>query len=338
MVHCSKVVSCRSAVSLADEESERVPVVVAPVPVRKTVPGKIGEFVEDQRGRLVGAQFPIATIATVIPTLDRPGVTVTPTGFWKTATLCQRVLEASGVNRLGVHVYIESILAAGKGCATSTSSMRAAAYALAEAIGELIDHESLAKEMAAIEPSDANVSDGRLVVWDFKRGQRLSPDFSLPHGAYVGGYPLDRWLDTDVVQQQRPRYTGAECTQLDEVFAAIPDVLDRSDRPALATLATISATINNRYFPKPEFPLLHQLCRDQVIEGFWVAHSGVAFGIIAAPQQLERVFKEIACSIGSGYQLFGFCHDATTDGLPFLMGCGSRLQTVTTGDTQEDTL
>lgn len=297
---------------------------------RKRVAGKIGEFVEDHRGRLVPAPFPLATLAEAWIVPGCPGVSVEPPQYWKTRALCTAVLRAYGAERIGIHVRVTSALDSGKGCAVSTASMRAAAYATAECIGALLDPAWLARTMATIEPCDANASDGRVLVWDFKHGHALSPEWTLPYGVYLGAYPVEGTLDTGLVDTMRPDYTTAERCTLTRLFDEIPDVLRSQDLTTLAQFATLSAKIDQHYFPKPEFSVLQTLRRCGVLLGFWVAHSGVAFGGLAAPGSLAASFSAFAEALGPGYRLFAFEHDRETAGLPFLIGCGGRLLSMMT--------
>lgn len=299
-------------------------------PVRVCVAGKIGEFVEDHRGRLVGVPFPLPTWAEAWVVPGRPGVSIDPSQYWKTRALCTAVLRQYEAEHLGVHIRVESTLDSGKGCGVSTTSMRAAATATAASIGVYLDPHWLARTTAAIEPCDAYASDGSLLLWDFRQGRPLSPEFALPYGVYLGAYPLNKTLDTAVVERRRPRYTAAERQRLRRIFAPLPDVLQARDLPTLALLATWSAELNQHYFPKPELPLLRTLQHAGVLLGFWVAHSGVAVGGIAAPQRLTESFTALAAGLGPGYRLFGFEQSRETEGVPFLSGCGQHLLAVTT--------
>jgi uncharacterized protein involved in propanediol utilization len=294
------------------------------------VAGKIGEFVEDHRGRLVGVPFPLPTWADVWVVPGRPGVSIDPSQYWKTRALCTAVLRQYEAEHLGVHIRVESTLDSGKGCGVSTTSMRAAAAATATSIGVHLDPNWLARTTAAIEPCDAYASDGSLLIWDFRHGRPLSPEFALPYGVYLGAYPLDKTLDTEVVDMRRPRYTATERQRLRRIFAQLPEVLQAQDLAILAILATWSAELNQHYFPKPELPLLRTLQRAGVLLGFWVAHSGVAVGGIAAPHRFAESFAALAEGLGPGYRLFGFEQSRETDGVPFLSGCGRRLLSVTT--------
>lgn len=96
----------------------RAPALCAPLPccplpaqpVRVGVAGKIGEFVEDHRGRLVGIPFPLPTWADVWVVPGRSGVSIDPSQYWKTRALCTAVLRQYEAEHLGVHIRVESTL------------------------------------------------------------------------------------------------------------------------------------------------------------------------------------------------------------------------------------
>jgi len=294
---------------------------------RCVLAGKLGEFVQDHgTTRLVAVPWPCPTSAVASLDPARRGPQVEPSDRWKTQALCRLVVADFGLETAGVRVRVQSSLDASKGCGTSSAEMRAAARALAQCIGMELDPERLARHMVSIEPSDAVVSDGRVVLWNFREGTALSEELRLPEAYYVGGYPLAVELATDLVEKRRPSYSASEAraiaTTIDQAVAAL-----RSGDPEMLGAATVaSAELNDRFFPKAEMALLRRLRSEGRCHGYWVAHSGVAFGLFARLDQGPGLFRELVRALGSGYRLFGFAHDAHLASLPFLAGWESLVR------------
>lgn len=295
------------------------------VSIQRSAPIKMGELVQSHAdGWLVGMPFPLKTTVTATVT-DEPGVSIEPASFSKTQRLCQALLEEHHISGVGIHLCVLLPVPPGMGCATSTVSMRLSAQATADAMGILLDPRWLGQAMARIEPCDASCSDGKLVLWEFKRGYPLSCEYLLPHGAFVAAYPRDRALDTDVVDQCRPTYSCDERARLSHIYESLPEALRSRSLKRLAQMATLSAETNNHYFPKPEIHVLRDLRRREVIDGFFVAHSGSVVGAFGQRGRLKQIFDEFTRSLGPGYDVFGFEQDEKTERLPFLSGCGKRL-------------
>ena len=296
---------------------------------RRVLAGKLGEFVQDHgTHRLVAVPWPSPTTGRARLVPERRGLSLAPEGSWKTRSVCTKLVRAFGMEHVGVHVEVMSSLHTSKGCGTSSVEMRAAAEALAHCLGLELDMRRLARWMTQIEPSDAIASDGRPIAWDYLRGKALSREMRLPVGYYVGGYPLASSLDTDAVDRQRPRYRPREARDIDAAFDQAMEAIRKGDLPLLGEAASLSAELNDRYFPKPELPLLQSLRRDWSCLGYWVAHSGVAFGLMTEVERGPALLRRVARSLGPGYRIQGFSNDPDTLAHPFLAGCGSRLMSV----------
>jgi uncharacterized protein involved in propanediol utilization len=179
--------------------------------------------------------------------------------------------------------------------------MLAGVFSVCAYLGIRVTLEWLGQAMARIEPCDAPLTDGRAAAWHFTRGVFLSRSFSLPEGAYIGLYPLHRTVITDDVAQLRPRYTATERRRLDACYQQVLLALGTGNLHLLAASSSISADINQRYFPKPEHGILAQLRRAQLIQGYFVAHSGSAFGVITPPDVAHAVVHHLEREFGDEY-------------------------------------
>jgi uncharacterized protein involved in propanediol utilization len=300
------------------------------VATRRSAPIKMGELVQSHVDRwLVGMPFPLAASA-VATLVDEVGVSIEPSSFTKTRRLCEALLEEHQISSVGVRLRVSLPVPPGMGCGTSTTSMKLGAQATADAMGIMLDPRWLGEAMARIEPCDASCSDGRLVLWEFKRGQPLSGEYPLAQACYVAAYPRGRALDTDIVDRARPVYASSEARRLEEIYRELPTVLQNAAPDRLSELTSISADINDTYFQKPELRMLRELRRSGAILGYFVAHSGTVVGALGRAGTLRRTFDDFSKGLGPGYEVFGFEHDADTMGVPFLKGCGQRLLRVST--------
>jgi uncharacterized protein involved in propanediol utilization len=271
--------------------------------------GKWGEFFEDhEQAKLIAVPFPATTRAvTTAGRAGSTGVELRPSNFHKTRALIERLLDyrsaharAGGASR-GIRVDFEQTPPAGHGLGTSTFTMLAGVFSVCEYLGIRVSLAWLGQAMAHIEPCDAPLTDGRAAAWDFTRGLFLSPSFSLPEGAYIGMYPLHRTVITDDVAQIRPRYTASERRRLDACYEQVLLALRTKNLHLLAANSSISADINQRYFPKPEHGVLAQLRRAQLIQGYFVAHSGSAFGVVTPPDVAHAVVHQLEREFGDEY-------------------------------------
>ena len=281
------------------------------------VPQKAGElFQNHETGECVGMPHPEPTTAIVAVT-DHDGVRVGPRGFWKTRTIVERILARHDM-RVGIRVIVECGTV-GVGMASSTTSMRAAAMATHMALGIHVDHTWLAAEMATIEPSDSNTSDGKLAMWNFLEGARCSRDYSLPEGAYVVAIPpAHNTVFTDDLHPNRPAYNEIQRAKLAELRADLLRALEAGDTKRMAEAASRSIEINDTYFPKPELELLQELHSKGLTFGHFGGHSGTVLGAIGAVGNARVIADQLAAGLPSDWMLASYDYTARACTRPFL--------------------
>jgi uncharacterized protein involved in propanediol utilization len=293
------------------------PSVCTPTAVAERVcTGKWGEFLEDhQRGILVAVPFPTQTRATATFWDRMPRVKVEPAAFVKTRVLIEALRTRVGCG--GLKIAIKRAPPIGYGLGSSTLTMYAGALAVYDLLRIKPDLEWLGRAMANIEPTDALCTEGQIVVWDFERGQPLSRRYRLPHGTYIGAYLVGRQVITEKIAKARPRYAASERRSLRDCFDRIHSILEMEDLRGLCQISCRSADINQIYFPKPEHGVLRSLKNRGIILGYFVAHSGSAFGVIAGARQGRAAFEHLKRELTSGYEILGFTMDEKTRRLPF---------------------
>lgn len=279
---------------------------------------KAGElFQNHETGECVGMPHPEATMAVVVVTEEDEGVTVVPAAFWKTRVIVERILE-----RHDMHVGTQVMVECGKvgvGMASSTTSMRAAGMATYKALGIYVDHVWLAAEMATIEPSDSNTSDGKLALWNFFKGARRTLDYSLPVGAYVVAIPpAHHTLLTADVNRTRPVYTDAERAELADLRVNLLRALEADDTKGLSRVASRSIEINDAYFPKPELRILQELHSNGITFGHFGGHSGTILGAIGAVGHARVIAEQLAGRLPSDWTIAFYDYTARARSKPFL--------------------
>ncbi len=279
---------------------------------------KAGElFQNHESGECMGMPHPEATVAVVVLTEEDDGVTVSPEAFWKTREIVERILQRYSM-QIGARIMVECGTV-GVGMASSTTSMRAAGMATYKAMGIHVEHAWLAAEMATIEPSDSNTSDGRLALWNFFKGARRSQDYSLPVGAYVVAIPpAHRTLLTADVNRTRPRYTEAERVELAELRIDLLRTLKAGDTKGLARVASRSIEINDTYFPKSELRKLQELRNDGITFGHFGGHSGTILGAIGAVGDARMIAEKLASRLSSDWTIAFYDYTARARMRPFL--------------------
>src|SRR5579864_7170087 len=100
-------------------------------PIYMEVPGKVGELIEDHRGVLVPAVFPLPTEVEVSISRGRGKIDVFPPEYHKLRNVCKLLLRSFHCEH-GVDVKVRVLRCppVGKGLATSTTTMLAGCRAL----------------------------------------------------------------------------------------------------------------------------------------------------------------------------------------------------------------
>jgi uncharacterized protein involved in propanediol utilization len=285
-----------------------------------------GEFWQDhERGINLKVPVPILAEASAELLDGPPGIEIVPQNYTKSRRMAAAYLAAFGVSDVNLRITISDSIPPGHGFATSSRDLVNTATAIGRLFGLVHDQDLLADLMADIEPTDAAISDGRIALCNFRTGKRISPEYLLPRGVYVIGYPIGRPLDTEVVNGKRPRYRDLQRGILNTTFERLPRILAARSLEGLASVAAASAEVNNLYFGKPEIRALRRLRQRGKVAGYMVAHSGSAVGVVAPLANVTPVFKDFLDALGTGYDVVGFCVEAMTERLPFAFGSGPSL-------------
>lgn len=198
----------------------------------------------------------------------------------------------------GGFLSIRSELPPGKGCASSSADMVAAALAIQSAFGVSISQASLAQVMSSIEPSDGVMYRG-IVSFYHREGVLKKFLGCLPSLIIVG---LDEGGQVDTVEfNERSKPFGqAHRAEYENLLLGAERAVARSDLRTLGEISTRSAIMNQEILPKNHLDLLLYMRRRYEALGVVVAHSGTQLGLLLDPdssnssQSLSTIIAELA--------------------------------------------
>jgi uncharacterized protein involved in propanediol utilization len=252
--------------------------------------GHVGEFLQGEfgapGGRPVTAiltnpcpRFFSRAVAELLPGDDR--VTVHPGGRWKTEAAVRLALDAVGLPDWGARVTLWSNTREGAGCGSSTHNAEAAIRATLRASGCHLDDERISSLLVQAEgASDSTAfNPACAVLWASRSGFVLR--------RFPGWLPRITELAWDAAAQAsvdtlsfNPDYTMAERGQFEVLagLAAFAIAHQRSD--LMGSVATASATINERFIPKPGFSDIVALHREVGAVGVAASHTGTWLSLL----------------------------------------------------------
>jgi uncharacterized protein involved in propanediol utilization len=251
--------------------------------------GTFGELLQgtlphEERPFLV--TFPIDLVSTAVfrATTATNEVVVTPAHKFKSLLLATRLLRAYGY-RGGGTLELKSALPEGKGLASSSADLVATARAVADALDVTVGACEIEYFLRGIEPSDGVMHPG--IVSYYHREARLRHRLGFLPALTIVAHDAGGTVDTVEFNRSTPlpgsRTRREYLRLLDNLAAAVRT----GDLTAVGHIATRSAELHVRRFPRPGFKQLRVACRDLGGLGLVIAHSGTLLGILfrAYPDQ-----------------------------------------------------
>jgi len=239
-----------------------------------------GAVSEDKRNFLV--TLPITKYSTARFTVlsDADDIYVFPEHKQKARKLAKQLIHSLGM-KVGGILYLQSELAEGKGCASSSADMAASAYAIQSAIGCYIAPSSLARLMASIEPSDGVMYPG-VVAFYHREGALHSFLGNLPPLVIVA---LDEGGQVDTIEfNSSPlSFSKTEIREYEKMLADMEKAVASHRLADIGAIATCSAIMNQKILPKIHLDLMLDLHKQYEALGVVVAHSGTYLGLLLDP-------------------------------------------------------
>ncbi len=278
---------------------------------RAVIPASAGELVQ---GRLEnGEDFlvtnPIARFSEVqVSVLEGSGIMrISPADRVKIqrTVLATLALFHKDHTHLDVDVQVRSDIPLGKGLASSTADIVAAAEATAAALGCFITPEQISAIAISIEPSDGIMHRG-IVSYNHREGKLLE---------YLGPVPAMQQLildiggvvDTIEFNRLPKQYTSADVAQIAQALELIKDGIQTANLAKIGLGSTMSALVNQRFLPKQDLDTLIHLAWRCGAYGVICAHSGTILSLLFHPQDAQGIEQALSLLQSTCYSPFQTC-------------------------------
>ncbi|TIV56421.1 hypothetical protein [Mesorhizobium sp.] len=203
-------------------------------------------------------------------------VTVYPSHKVKAKQLAERLASALGVS--GGTLLLQSELPEGKGLASSSADLVAAARSIAACFNRRVHTSLIEQVMAEIEPSDGVMYPG-VVAYNQRSCQLFSFLGQIPPLAIIG---IDEGGTVETVDydQRRGNISASQRDQYQELLERTCLAIPRGDTAVIGEVATTSALLHQERAPKKHLNSMLKACEDTHGLGVIVAHSGTMIGIL----------------------------------------------------------
>lgn len=256
--------------------------------------GTLGELVQGQTvaGEDFLVTFPVALFSRARAIINDSGIVIGPKRKPKARRMASLVLQRLGLANAGAVLEIDCGVPEGKGCASSTADVVAAARAICDATQLTLEPGEIAELAVQIEPSDGVMWDS-VVAFNHRAGRLLRHLGKLPE---LGLVAIDLGGHVDTVQfNRRPKdYSPVERRMCQEALDQAALAIERSDIQLLGEACTQSARIHQRVLHKPELQGLIEIVDETGGAGVNVAHSGTVVGLLFTPDRAENMARAAA--------------------------------------------
>jgi len=217
-------------------------------------------------------------------------ITVTPANKSKSLALVQKLVDYYALG-IGGHLLIESELPEGKGLASSSADLVAAARALEAALGKAIPTDLILALLRTIEPTDGVMY--REFVTFFHRKVELGRQLGFPSPLKVVAIDEGGQIDTIEYNQRNHPFTAEECAEYAELLQTIEIAIQCNNLRLLGRVATRSAILNQKRNPKRHLDQMLAISQATNALGVVVTHSGPCIGLLfpdapAYQKQIEQ--------------------------------------------------
>lgn len=224
----------------------------------------------------------------------------------KVRKVIEKLRRLNAIQKGGT-LLIEDSLPEGKGFATSTADMLAAARAFCVAYGINASSEQMASLLTSIEPTDGIMYKG-LVAFYHKEGILGEKLGVLPPLRIIG---IDRGGEVDTLHynENTISYSREEEGEFSQLLLDLRKAIENGDSREIGRVATRSGEIQQQRMPHPCFHSLRHICREEGGVGTVVAHSGTLGGILLDEREsrfTERVQKVWNRLKGLGLPIYEF--------------------------------
>ncbi|MCM3144709.1 kinase [Brevibacillus sp. MER 51] len=249
--------------------------------------GTFGELLqgilgENNRDFLVTLPIKNASYATFysIPALQE--IVIVPRSKQKSKKLVEKILKHYGFPAGGI-LEINSELPVGKGMASSSADLVAAARAVENCFHIKMEPTLLELFLSTIEPTDGVMYEGAVAYYHKEVKLR----------EYIGELPplcivsIDEGgtIDTVEFNKQTKPFTHEEKKEYNLLLEKITKAIRERDVHTIGAVSTRSAILNQKILPKKLLPKVMEINEKMGGLGTVVAHSGTSLGILLLKEE-----------------------------------------------------
>lgn len=265
------------------------------------VPGTCGELIQGSiNGQNFLVTFPVEIYSKATVRLNKEeSRIVNYQGLDKVKQGVKAVLEFLGFSHMGGEVIIESEIPHGKGMASSTADITAAAIATAMALGMRLTPQEIAQIALSIEPSDG-IMFPNIALFDHINGSITKVIEPLPK-LEVLILDLGGQIDTKSFNNQDDLVVKnkAKEKEIETALQVLMKGIKEGKPELIGKAATISALAHQSILYKPEIEKILDLAMEFGAYGINVAHSGTIVGILGIEENMiKKLIYKIEASLG----------------------------------------
>jgi uncharacterized protein involved in propanediol utilization len=216
------------------------------------------------------------------------GLHIFPENKIKAKRVVEILLRRYGVDKLGGIIEVTSNIPEAKGYGSSTADCVAAAKSVADAIGVCIQESDLAIAVVEGEKASDNLMFDRAVLFAHREGVVLEDYGGFIPPLLVLGIDTEPEGEVRTLEFPPAEYSWRERETFRVLTGALRRAIRTQDSHLLGQIACMSASINQRFLPKPLFHELHDISTHAKILGMNVAHSGTIVGLLLDPFDKDR--------------------------------------------------
>lgn len=245
-------------------------------------PGSCGEFIQ---GYAEGSSFmvtcPVDRFSYALSDFEGKGDSLPE----KAEKAVHHTLSYLGEGGRQLPLRLKSYILKGKGMASSTADISAAAQAAALACGRKLSEREIAHIALSIEPSDATFFKG-VVQFDY-RGGTLIREMGLCPPMQILIYDCGGEVDTMQFNSRRDLEALQKSNEkeIEEALSLFRQGMENRNLDLIGKAASISAFANQKILYKKPLPDFYRLGMAMGGKGVICAHSGTVLGLILPPDK-----------------------------------------------------
>jgi uncharacterized protein involved in propanediol utilization len=223
-----------------------------------------------------------------------------PAGKQKAEHALRLTIEELRLRNVGGRLALDSNIPERKGYGSSTADCVATVLAAAHCAGRSLSEEVVARLVVEAEGASDTIMFQRAVLFAQREGTVLEDYLNALPGLEVLGMDCDEDAFVDTLSCPAPAYSNRDIETFHDLAGSLRLAIRAGDLATLGTVATASAAINQRFFPKPMFSEVCRLTNSFGALGVAAAHSGTVLSILLDPhdplleQKVEQLRAELA--------------------------------------------